>query len=220
MDNNAVTSYNVLAVLSVAEATMTTLARRAREAFKAQGGILRTTEALAAGIHPRTLYAMRDAGQIEELARGVYRLAGLPPLANPDLATVAKRIPRGVVCLISALAYYELTTQVPHEVHLALPRTARRPQLSYPPLRVYHFSDEAMETGTDIHTIDGVAVRIYNPEKTLADCFKYRGKMGMDVVLEALRAYRRKQPRFQRVLEYAKICRVGRLMRPYLEALV
>ncbi len=199
---------------------MTTLTRKAREAFKAHGGILRTTEALAAGIHPRTLYAMRDAGQIEALARGVYRLAGMPPLANPDLATVAKRISHGVVCLISALAYHELTTQVPHEVHLALPRTARSPQLSYPPLRVYHFSGEAMQAGIDTHIIDGVAVRIYDPEKTLADCFKYRSKIGMDVVLEAIRAYRRKQPRFQRVLEYAKVCRVERLMRPYLEALV
>jgi predicted transcriptional regulator of viral defense system len=199
---------------------MTTLNRNARQAFKAHGGILRTTEAMAAGIHPRTLYAMRDAGQIEALARGVYRLAGMPPLANPDLATVAKRIPHGVICLISALAYHKLTTQVPHEVHLALPRTARRPQLAYPPLRVYHFSDESVRAGIDVHTVDGVAVRIYNAEKTLADCFKYRGKIGMEVVLEAIRAYRRKQPRLQRILEYAKICRVERLMRPYLEALV
>ncbi len=198
---------------------MTTLTRKARQTFQANGGILRTTEALSAGIHPRTLYAMRAAGQIETLARGVYRLAGLPPLANPDLATVAKRIPHGVLCLISALAYHELTTQVPHEVHLALPRTARRPRLSYPPLHIYHFSKEAMQAGVDTHTIDGVVVRIYNPEKTLADCFKYRSRIGMDVVLEAIRTYRRKQPRLQRVLKYAKICRVERLMRPYLEAL-
>lgn len=199
---------------------MTTLNQKARQAFKAHGGIIRTTEALAAGIHPRTLYAMRDSGQIEALARGVYRLADLPPLANPDLATVAKRIPHGVICLISALAFHELTTQIPHEVHLALPRTARRPRLAYPPLRVYHFSGEAMQMGIDTRTIDGVTVRLYNPEKTLADCFKYRSKIGMDVVLEAIRAYRRKQPRLQRVLEFARVCRVERLMRPYLEALV
>lgn len=199
---------------------MTTLTQLAHQAFKTHGGILRTTEALSAGIHPRTLYAMRDAGQIEALARGVYRLADLPPLANPDLATVSKRIPHGVICLISALAYHELTTQVPHEVHLALPRATRRPQLQYPPLRVYYFSKVSMQAGIEKHTIDGVPVRIYNPEKTLADCFKYRSKIGMDVVLEAIRAYRRKQPRFQRVLEYAKVCRVERLIRPYLESLV
>lgn len=198
---------------------MTILTREARQAFQTNGGILRTTEALAAGIHPRTLYALRDAGQIETLARGVYRLADLPPLTNPDLATVAKRIPHGVICLLSALAYHEITTQVPHEVHLALPRTTRRPRLQHPPLRVYHFSEEAMRAGIDTHTIDGVVVRIYNPEKTLADCFKYRGKIGMDLVLESIRAYRRKQPRLQRVLKYAKICRVERLIRPYLEAL-
>lgn len=198
---------------------MTTPTHKARQAFQTNGGILRTTEALAAGIHPRTLYALRDAGHIAMLARGVYRLADLPPMANPDLATVAKRIPHGVLCLISALAYHGLTTQIPHEIHLALPRTARRPRLQHPPLRVYHFSGEAMRTGIDIHTIDGVAVRIYNPEKTLADCFKYRGKIGMDVVLEAIRAYHRKQPRLQRILKYATICRVERLMRSYLEAL-
>ena len=198
---------------------MTTLTKEAWDAFSAHGGTLRTTEALAAGIHPRTLYAMRNSGQIEALARGVYWLAGLPPLANPDLATVAKRIPHGVICLISALAFHELTTQIPHEVHVAIARTARRPRLAFPPLRVYRFSSAAFEAGVDKHTMDGISIRVYSPEKTLADCFKYRSKIGMDVVLEALRAYRRRQPRFQNVLKYAKICRVERLMRPYLEAL-
>jgi len=198
---------------------MTTLTEKARNTFKAHGGTLHTTEALAAGIHPRTLYAMRDAGDIETLARGVYRLTGLPPLANPDLTTVAKCVPHGVICLISALAVHELTTQIPHEIHVAISRTARRPRLTFPPLRIYRFSSAAFAAGVDTQTMDGISVRVYSPEKTLADCFKYRNKIGMDVVLEALRAYRRKQPRFQRVLEYAKICRVERLMRPYLEAL-
>ena len=198
---------------------MTTLTKEARDVFIAHGGTLRTTEALAAGIHPRTLYAMRNSGQIEALARGVYRLAGLPPVANPDLATVAKCIPQGVICLISALAFHELTTQIPHEVHVAISRSARRPRLAFPPLRVYRFSSAAFEAGVDKHVMDGISIRVYSPEKTLADCFKYRSKIGMDVVLEALRAYRRRQPQFQRVLKYAKICRVDRLMRPYLEAL-
>ena len=198
---------------------MTALIKEARDAFKAHGGTLRTTEALAAGIHPRTLYAMRDAGQVEALARGVYRLTDLPPLANPDLATVARCIPQGVICLISALAFHELTTQVPHEVHLAISRTARRPRLTFPPLRIYRFSSTAFVAGVDTHVIDNIPVRVYSPEKTLADCFKYRSKIGMDVVLESLRTYHRRKPRFQRVLEYARLCRVERLMRPYLEAL-
>ena len=94
---------------------MASTTKQARKVFQKHGGTLRTSEALAAGIHPRTLYALRDAGELEQLARGLYRLAGLPPLSEPDLATVAKCIPQGVVCLISALAYHELTTQVPHE---------------------------------------------------------------------------------------------------------
>jgi predicted transcriptional regulator of viral defense system len=141
-------------------------------------------------------------------------------MANPDLATVAKRVPHGVICLTSALAFHELTTQVPHEVHLAISRSSRPPRLEFPPLHVYRFATEAFVIGIEVHMIDGVRVRIYSAEKTLADCFKYRNKMGMDVVLEALRAYRRRRkPQFQTVLEYARACRVERLMRPYLEAL-
>lgn len=192
---------------------------QARQIFKAHGGTLRTREALAAGIHRRTLYAMRDAGELERLARGVYRLADLPPLSNPDLATVAKRVPHGVVCLISALALHELTTQIPHVVHLALPRNTRTPRLDYPPLQVYRFSDAAFKAGIEVHPIEGVDVRVYNAEKTLADCFKYRNKIGLDVALEALRAYRgRRGARLQRVLEYARVCRVESVIRPYLEA--
>lgn len=199
---------------------MASTIEQARKVFQKHGGTLRTSEALAAGIHPRTLYTLRDAGELEQLARGLYRLAGLPPLSEPDLATVAKCIPQGVVCLISALAYHELTTQVPHEVHLALPRTARQPRLEYPPLHVYRFSRKSFEAGIETHAIDKVSVRVYSPEKTLADSFKYRNKIGLDVAIEALRAYRgRRGARLQAVLEYARICRVEHILRPYLEAI-
>jgi predicted transcriptional regulator of viral defense system len=197
-----------------------TSADHARKFFRTHGGTLRTADALAGGIHPRTLYAMRDAGQVQTLARGVFRLGDLPPMANPDLTVVAKRVRSGVVCLISALAFHELTTQVPHEIHLAIPRTARTPRLEYPPLRVYRFSGAAFTSGIQVHTIDGIPVRVYSAEKTLADCFKFRNEIGMDVVIEALRAYRRRRrSQFQQVLEYAKVCRVDRAMRPYLETL-
>jgi predicted transcriptional regulator of viral defense system len=163
---------------------------------------------------------MRDAGQLEQLSRGLYRLAELPPLSEPDLAAVAKRIPQGVLCLISALAYHELTTLIPHEVHLALPRTARLPRLRYPPLHIYRFSRGTFEAGVETHTIDNVSVRVYGPEKTLADCFKYRNKIGLDVAIEALRSYRSlRGARLQVVLEYARICRVEQVVRPYLEAI-
>ncbi len=192
----------------------------AREVFRDHGGALRTSEALADGIHPRTLYAMRDAGEIEQLAWGLYRLVELPPLSEPDLATVGKRIPQGVVCLISALAYHELTTQVPHEVHLALPRTARRPRLAYPPLHVYRFSREAFEAGVETHTIDRMSVRIYDPAKTVADCFKYRNKVGLDVALEALRdCWHQRKASMDELWKYAKTCRVANVIRPYLESL-
>ncbi len=200
---------------------MTSATETAKNIFREHGGTLRTRDALAAGIHPRTLYAMRDAGELEQLATGLYRLSELPPLSEPDLATVAKRIPQGVICLISALAYHELTTQIPHQVHLALPRTARRPRLVYPPLQVYRFSRAAFEVGIDTHVIDSVSVRVYGPEKTLADCFKYRNKIGLDVAIEALRAYRsRRGARLQTVLEFARTCRVEKVVRPYLEASV
>ena len=198
---------------------------KARVVFKSRGGTLRTREVLAEGIHRRTLYAMRDAGELIQLARGLYRLAELPPLSEPDLATVAMRIPQGVVCLISALAYHEMTSQIPHEVHLALPRTARYPKLAYPPLSIFRFSREAFEAGIETHIIDKISVRVFDPEKTLADCFKYRNKIGLDVALEALRFYRGTSPngrcrgsRLQAVLACARTCRVERVMRPYLEA--
>ncbi len=198
---------------------MASVNERAREIFKAHGGTLRTREALTAGIHPRTLYALRDAGFLEQLARGVFRLTGMPPLSDPDLATVGKRVPQGVVCLISALAFHELTTQIPHVVHLAMKRNTRTPRLSYPPIQVYRFSADAFKAGVEMHTIEGIDVRVYNPEKTLADCFKYRNRIGLDVALEALRNYRiRRGTKLQRVLEYARVCRVESIIRPYLEA--
>jgi predicted transcriptional regulator of viral defense system len=198
---------------------MATSTEQARKTFRNLGGTLRTGEALAHGIHPRTLYAMRDAGELEELARGVFRLASLPPLSDPDLATVAKRVPQGVICLVSALAFHQLTTQIPHEIHLALTRSAREPSLKYPPLRICRFSEQAFAAGIEVHSIDRVSVRIYGPEKTLADCFKFRNKIGLDVALEALRTYgKRRRPQLQQVLEFARICRVEKTMRPYLEA--
>jgi predicted transcriptional regulator of viral defense system len=198
-----------------------TPADRAKAVFRDHGGVMRTTEALEAGVHPRDLYGLRDAGDLVELARGVYRLAEMEPMAQPDLATVCKRVPHGVICLISALAYHELTTQIPHAVDVAVPRNGRAPRLDYPPLRVYRFSEAAYETGVETRDTDGVELRVYEPEKTLADAFKYRNKIGLDVALEALRMYRsRRGARFQRVLEHARTCRVERVMRPYLEAVL
>lgn len=193
----------------------------AKRLFRRHGGVLRTSEALRLGIHPRTLYAMRDQGLLERLSRGLYRLADLPPLGNPDLVAVALKVPGGVICLISALAYHELTTQIPHEVYLALPRGAEPPRLEHPPVRVFWFTGKAFTEGVETHEVDGVLVRIYGVEKTLADCFKYRNKIGLDTAVEALRRYvRGRRAHIDTLMRYARICRVEKVMRPYLEALL
>jgi len=194
---------------------------RAAAVFEKHGGMLRTAQALRAGIHPDTLYSMRDSGVLEIVSRGVYRLAGSPPLGNPDLVTVAMRVPRGVICLISALAFHELTTQIPHEVHVALPRGAEEPRLDHPPIKTYRFDGEAFAKGVETHELDGVRVRIYSPEKTLADCFKFRNKIGLDTVVEAVRLYReRRKVKADDLIRYASVCRVKKVMRPYLEAIL
>src|SRR6056297_905121 len=189
------------------------------EIFRACGGQLRMSEAIERGISRYMLYKLRDTGVIELVSRGVYRLADLPPISNPDLVTVGLRFPNAVICLISALAYHEITTQIPHTVSVAVPRESRVPSLGYPPLSVHRFTDLAFHSGIEKHKIDGVTVKIYSPEKTLADCFKFRNKLGMDVVLEALKLYKaRKNFNLQDLLKYAKVCRVEKVMQPYLEA--
>jgi predicted transcriptional regulator of viral defense system len=194
---------------------------RAVAIFRRHGGILRTAQALRAGIHPSTLYTMRDDGTLEVVSRGVYRLAHSEPLGNPDLVIVATRVSGGVICLISALAFHEITTQIPHEVHVALQRGAEGPRLEYPPIKTYRFTGQAFKAGVETHELDGVGVRIYSPEKTLADCFKFRNKIGLDTAVEAVRFYReRRSVNVDALMRYAAICRVEKVMRPYLEAIL
>jgi predicted transcriptional regulator of viral defense system len=155
------------------------------EIFRKHGGQLRMSEAIEHGITRYMLYSLRDRGIIEQMSRGIYRLVELPPISNPDLVTVSLRFPNAVICLISALAYHDITTQIPHAVSLAVPRSSRIPSLDYPPIQVHRFSNEAYNSGIEEHLIDGTPVRIYSSEKTLVDCFKFRNKIGMDVALEA-----------------------------------
>jgi len=189
--------------------------------FRKHGGQLRMSEALAHGITRYMLYSLRDKGIIEQVSRGVYRLMELPPISNPDLVTVSLRFPNAVVCLISALSYHNITTQVPHVVSVAVPRGSRIPSLGYPSVQAHRFSNEAYNSGIENHAIDGVSVKIYTPEKTLADCFKFRNKIGMDVVIEALKLYRSRQKfNIEKLLNYAEACRVKNIMMPYLEATI
>ena len=192
----------------------------AEEIFRHHGGRLRMSEATALGMTRSALYALKDRGVIERVSRGIYRLAELPPIRNPDMVTVSLRFPNAVICLVSALAHHEMTTQIPHEVSVAVPRNAYIPFLDYPPLQVYTFSRASYQSGIEEHLLDGVPVKIYSAAKTMADCFKFRNKVGMDVVLEALKLYR-KRKRFDpgELARYARICRVENVMRPYLEAI-
>jgi predicted transcriptional regulator of viral defense system len=178
-------------------------------------------EALAEGISRTQLYAMRDRGDIEQISRGIYRLSDLPALGNPDLVTVSLRYPKAVVCLISALSFHEITTQVPYEVSVAVPRNTTLPNLDYPPLEAHWFSGDAYESGIEIHELDGVRVKVYSPEKTLADCFKFQGKLGTEVTVEALRLYKeRKKVNVQELLKQARLRRMMKVMMPYLEAVL
>jgi len=187
--------------------------------IREKNGIIRTSEAIRNGIHPRILYALRDSEAIEQISRGLYRLSELDALSNFDIVAVASRVPNAVLCLISALSFHGLTTQIPHAVAIAIGRNSKIPKIYFPPISVHRFSDESFSQGIEIYTIDGVGVRIYSAEKTLVDCFKFRKKIGMDVVLEALKFYKsRHKIDIGKLIEYARICRVEKIMMPYLEA--
>jgi len=200
---------------------LSNLEQRALLAFEKAGGVLRTSKALGLGIHPRTLYGLRDRGLLERVSRGVHRLADLAPLGDPDLVRVAVRVPKAVICLISALHFHGLTAEIPHEVQIALPRGTKKPKVEQPPIRVFRFADSAYREGVEVHSVDGVEARIYGPAKTIADCFKFRNKIGLDVALEALRTgieERRFRP--AELMKFARTCRVQGCVRPYLEILV
>lgn len=194
---------------------------QALKIMEKHGGQLHMAEAIKEGIARRTLYRLTDEGKLERVTRGVYRLADLPEISYPDLVTVSLRAPKAVICLVSALSFHDLTTQVPHSVWIAIPRDSRPPRIDYPPISWVEFSGSAYESGIEVHSLDRTEVRVYGPEKTLADCFKYRNKIGMDIVLEALNFYIRGNKRdIDSLLHFAGICRVSTVMKPYLEARV
>jgi len=195
---------------------------KARRVFTEHGGMLRTGTAIRLGIHPRTIYALRDAGEIEQVGRGLYRLSAAPSLSHPDLISIVLRVPRAVICLISALAHYGLTTQVPHAIDIALPSHAQVPKVDDVPLRVFWYPEPSFRAGVEVITVDDVSIKIYSPEKTIADCFKYRNKIGLDLAIEALRAYRDHTPKPNRsaLTRFAQINRVLKIMRPYLDAVL
>lgn len=189
--------------------------------FKAHGGILRYRDALKLGIHPRTLYTLKDSGAIEQLQRGLFCLKGLPGHSQPDFVTIAKKMPYGVICLISALFFHKLTTQIPHFVYLAVKKGYKPPKINYPPVQFFWLSDPYFELGIESYELHGVTVRCYSREKTIVDCFRYRNKIGIDVAIEALKKYwRQGKPKLDLIMKFAQAGRVAKIIKPYIEAVI
>jgi predicted transcriptional regulator of viral defense system len=189
-------------------------------AMAEQAGVLRPRDLDAYGIPRIYLSRMCERGLLQRVGRGLYVLPDADVSEHHTLAEACKRVPHGVVCLLSALRFHGLTTQSPDEVWLAIGSKVWRPSVDHPPLRFLRFSARALEAGVEEHSIEGVIVRVYNPGKTVADCFKYRNKIGLDVALEALRDCRRQgRCTNDELWHYAKICRVANVMRPYMEAI-
>jgi predicted transcriptional regulator of viral defense system len=184
-------------------------------------GVMRSCELGALGVSREHLRRLLDRGIIVRVGHGLYRLPDSELTAYHSLVEASRRLPYGVICLLSALRYHQVTTQVPFEVWVAIDRRAWHPQITDFPIRLVSYSGPALTEGIEEHTIEGVPVRIYSLAKTVADCFKYRNKIGLDVALEALReSLRAKRVTVDALWMYAKICRVTNVMRPYLEAMI
>lgn len=184
-------------------------------------GIARSRDLEQAGVSRTQIRRLVQQGRIERVGRGLYKRPGAPVSEHENLAEVARRVPDGVICLLSALRFHGLTTQNPFEVWLAIGRKAWRPQVEHPPLRLVYLSGPPLTEGVEKHDVHGTTVRVFSAAKTVADCFKFRNKIGTDVAIEALREYRRVHPKkLDAVWRASEVDRVTRVIRPYLESLV
>ncbi|NGX34862.1 MAG: hypothetical protein K1060chlam1_01221 [Candidatus Anoxychlamydiales bacterium] len=201
--------------------TMSKKIDKAKKIFIKASGILSMSSAIGQGIHRRELYKMCNEGILEVIGRGLYRLTEYPLPSDIDLVTVGKLVPKGVVSLISALSFYDLTTQIPRFIYIAIPNKSRKPIIHYPPVKFFWFSEKQYKNGIKTISIDGHSLKIYDMEKTLVDCWRFRNKIGLDVALEALKTYfQLKKNKINKILEYAQICRVEKTLRPILETII
>lgn len=183
--------------------------------------LVRPCDLKVAGLPRDYLYQLAKTGDVKRVGRGLYQWPDKDIEHHQSLVEVSKKVPHSVVALLSALSFHEMTTQNPHEIWLAIDRKARRPAIDYPPVRWIYISELSKSEGIENHLLDGVKVKVFSPAKTIADCFKYRNKIGLDVALEALRrGWGGKRFTMDELVRYAKFCRVLNVMRPYLEALV
>ena len=184
-------------------------------------GVITARAAARAGIHSQQLTRLVAKGVLARIARGQYQLADRPVTEHHGLAVAARAVPQGVICLLSALSFHGIGSQLPFEVWVAIDRRAREPALAHPPLRVVRFSGAAFTEGVETHRVERETIRVYSVAKTLADLFKYRNRIGLDVALEALReAWRERKFTMDALDHCARACRVERVMRPYVEAVV
>jgi predicted transcriptional regulator of viral defense system len=190
-------------------------------AFLAERGMARLHEFIDAGVKEETVARLVRRGKVVRLARGLYQLPDADLQAEHSLAEAAKLVPKGVICLISALQFHRMTVQLPPFVWMAIDRTTRKPKVAYPRIRFVRFGAKALTLGVEEHVIESVNVRIYDPAKTVVDCFRYRNKIGLDVALEGLRgAVRQRRARPDDIVRYAKACRAWTVIQPYLESVV
>ena len=175
---------------------------------------------MAHGLPRVALTRLQRRGRIKRIAKGLYVAAGAELSEHHSLAETCARIPGGIVCLLSALRFHRLTTQSPHEVWIAIDVKARKPKVGDLPLRIVRFSGDALTHGVEEHRIEGISVRVTSPAKTVADCFKFRNKVGLAVAIEALRDYRRARKSLDELYRAARVCRVSSVMQPYLESLL
>jgi predicted transcriptional regulator of viral defense system len=220
LDKTVYIYYNVYTDLS-REVSMNKKDEKIFKVFRTHNGFARTKDILITKIHPRDLKRAKDKGQIIQVKRGFYRLAEIPLISNQGFIDLARAIPEGVICLLSSLSFYELTTFTPSVVSVAICRGSRRPKIDYPPAEFYHFSKKQFEAGISEIKIKSRKIRIYNPEKTICDCFRYRNKLGLDIAKEGLSEYlKRKNRNLERLLEYAEICRIKSLLQTWLNAMI
>jgi len=189
--------------------------------LKKRSGLASYAEIIEAGFNKTLPKALLNSARIHKVDRGLYRLSDGSTLSKPDLVSVSIRVPKGVVCLLSALAFYEATVEIPSCVNVAIPRGTHANRIKYPPVRFYRFARTAWEAGIEEREIEGRKIRVYNLAKTIADCFKFRNKIGIDVARDALKvAITEKGIKPKEIMHYAKVCRVDNIIKPILEAML
>ena len=189
--------------------------------FRTPHGFARTKALLEGGIHPRQIKRLAEEGQLIRVKRGLYRLAEVPLISHQGFVDLACAVPDGVICLLSALSYFDMTTFNPSVISMAIRRGKRLPPIQYPPVEFYSFSPKPFEAGIEEIQMGSMVVRMYCPEKTICDCFRYRNKLGLDIAKEGLTEYlKRKDRHLEKLMEYAAICRVKPILQTWLFAMI